>query len=44
VEAAYNPTVVQKKSSAASILLWMIIIGVLLYGGYFVTCKARWGR
>lgn len=45
VEAAYNPTVVQpRKSSAGTILLWMIIIGVLLYGGYFVTCKVRWGR
>lgn len=45
VEAAYNPTVVQpRRSSAGTILLWIIIISMLLYGGYFVTCKMRWGK
>jgi hypothetical protein len=46
VEAAYNPTVVQPAgagSTVLTVLVWLIVIGFLMYAAYFVLFKMRFG-
>lgn len=46
VEAAYNPTVVQSSGggAAGTILMWILIIGILGFLGFFLLTKVRFGR
>lgn len=44
VEAAYNPTVVQPKSGAGSVLLWIIVICFFCFVFYMIATKVRFGN